>query len=52
MVVINDVVAATSSPWQANYIAQYVVCGSVHSAIYCTTVVWLAVFLFKRKEIA
>jgi hypothetical protein len=52
MVVINDVVAATSSPWQAGYMAQYVVCGSVHSTIYCTTVVWLAVFLFKRKEIA
>ena len=51
MPVINEVAIAPSSLWQGNNMAQYVVCSLLHSTIYCAAVVWLAVFLFKRKEI-
>ena len=52
MTVINEVVTAPSSNWQRSNSIQYIVCCLLHSAIYCTSVLWLAVFLFKRKEIA
>jgi len=52
MAVINEVVTATSSPWQGSSAIQYIVYSIAHSTIYCAMVVWLAVFLFKRKEIA
>jgi hypothetical protein len=52
MAVINEVVTAPSANWQGSNVAQYIVYSLVHSAIYCTVVLWLAVFLFKRKEIA
>jgi len=52
MAAINDVVTIPSSPWQDSNMAQYVVCNLLHSTIYCVVAVWLAVFLFKRKEIA
>jgi len=51
MAVINEVATASSSYWQGNIMIQYVVCGVLYSAIYCAVVVWLAVFLFRRKEI-
>ncbi len=52
MAAINEVVTAPSSLWQESNIVQYIVYSSLHSTIYCTAIVWLAVFLFKRKEIA
>jgi Cu-processing system permease protein len=52
MTVINEVVATPSSQWQESNMIQYIVYISLHGTIYCVAVVWLAVFLFKRKEIA
>jgi len=52
MTVINEVVAIPSSLWQESNVMQYIVCVLIHSTIYCAAVVWLAIFLFKRKEIA
>ena len=52
MAVINEVVTAPSSYWQGGNIAQYVVCEMAYGTIYCAAIVWLAVFLFKRKELA
>jgi hypothetical protein len=52
MTVINEVVATPSSLWQESNMIQYIVYISLHGTIYCVAVVWLAVFLFKRKEIA
>ncbi len=52
MTAINEVVTAPSSLWQENNTIQYIVYCISHTAIYCITIVWLAVFLFKRKEIA
>ncbi len=49
---INEVVTAHSSPWQESNLVQYIVFNILYSTIYCTAVVWLAIFLFKRKEIA
>ncbi|MHC4139114.1 MAG: ABC transporter permease subunit [Planctomycetota bacterium] len=51
MVAINEVVTAHSSPWQESNLMQYIVYNLLYSTIYCVAVVWLAVFLFKRKEI-
>jgi ABC-type transport system involved in multi-copper enzyme maturation permease subunit len=52
MAVINEVVATPLSLWQGSNIVQYIVYNLLHSAIYCASIVWLAIFLFKRKEIA
>ncbi len=52
MAVLNDVVTTSSSHWHGSNTAQYIVCNLIYSTIYCALVVWLAVFLFKRKEIA
>jgi hypothetical protein len=52
MVVINEVVGTPSSHWQGSNMVQYIVYSLLHSTIYCVAIVWLAVFLFKRKEIA
>jgi ABC-type transport system involved in multi-copper enzyme maturation permease subunit len=52
MAVINKVVTVPSSLWQGCNVIQYVVYNLLHSTIYCASIVWLAVFLFKRKEIA
>jgi hypothetical protein len=52
MAVVNEVIIAPSSLWHGSNVSQYVVCNLLHSAIYCAVVVWLAIFLFKRKEIA
>ncbi len=49
--VINEVVTSSSSHWQGSNLMQYIVYSLAHSAIYCAVVVWLAVFLFKRKEL-
>ncbi len=49
---INEVVTAPSSTWQGNNIVQYIVFNLLHSTIFCAAVLWLAVFLFKRKELA
>ncbi len=51
MVAINEVVTAHSSPWQDTNYIQYIVYNLLYSTIYCTSIVWLAIFLFKRKEI-
>lgn len=51
MAAINDVVIIPSSLWQRSNIIQYIVYNLLHATIYCTSVVCLAVFLFKRKEI-
>ncbi len=51
MAVINEVVTAPSSLWQESNMIQYIVYGLLYSTIYCASAVWLAVFLFKRKEI-
>ena len=52
MTAINEVVTAHSSPWQESNLAQYIVFNLLYSTIYCTAIVWLAISLFKRKEIA
>jgi hypothetical protein len=52
MTVINEVVTAPSSLWWGGNVVQYIVYNMLHSTIYCASVVWLAVFLFKRKELA
>ena len=52
MAVINEVVTAPSANWQGSNAAQYIAYSLIHSTIYCIVVLWLAVFLFKRKEIA
>ncbi len=52
MTVINEVVTAPTSNWQGSNMVQYIVYSLLHSTIYCAAVLWLAVFLFKRKEIA
>lgn len=52
LVAINEVVASTTSLWQEGNIVQYSVYNILYSTIYCTAIVWLAIFLFKRKEIA
>ncbi len=52
MAAINEVVTAHSSPWQESNLIQYIVYNVLYCTIYCATTVWLAVFLFKRKEIA
>ncbi|MGR3294213.1 MAG: ABC transporter permease subunit [Candidatus Scalindua sp.] len=52
MAAINDVVIIPSLLWQGSNIIQYIVYNLIHAAIYCASVVWLAVFLFKRKELA
>ena len=52
MAAINEVVTAPSSPWQQSNTIQYIVYSLLYTTIYCISVVWLAVFLFKRKEIA
>ncbi len=51
MAAINEVVAAHSLAWQESNLVQYIVCNLLHSTVYCIAIVWLAVFLFKRKEI-
>ncbi len=50
MTAINEVVTAPSSLWQESNIIQYIVYSTLYSTIYCAMAVWLAVFLFKRKE--
>ncbi len=50
--VINEVVTSSSLLWQKNNIIQYIVYVFAHSAIYCAGVVWLVIFLFKKKELA
>jgi len=52
MAAINEVVTAPSSPWQQSNVIQYIVYSLLYATTYCITVVWFAVFLFKRKEIA
>jgi ABC-type transport system involved in multi-copper enzyme maturation permease subunit len=52
MAAINEVVAAHSLSRQESNLVQYIVCNLLYSAVYCIAIVWLAVFLFKRKEIA
>ncbi len=52
MAAINDVVAAHLLPWQKGIAVQYLVYNTLHSTTYCALVVWLAIFLFRRKEIA
>ena len=49
---INDVANASSSIWQGSNTVQYIVYNALRSTVCCAVVVWLAVFLFKRKEIA
>ena len=38
--------------WQKGTVLLYTVCNTLHTAIYCIAVMWLAVTLFKRREIA
>ncbi len=52
MAVINEVAITSSSHWLGRGVVHYVVYGILYSTTYCAAVVWLAVFLFKRKEIA
>ncbi len=52
MAAINEVVAAHSLSRQESNLVQYIVCNLLYSTVYCIAIVWLAVFLFKRKEIA
>ncbi len=52
MPVINEFTIGPSSFWQWSNVIRYIVYVSLHSTIYCAAVVWLAIFLFKRKEIA
>ncbi len=50
--ILNENVTNESSFWQEHHNIQYTVYAALHSTIYCTSVVWLSIFLFKRKEIA
>ncbi len=52
MAAINEVATAPSSLWQESNTMQYIVYVSAYSTTYCVAVVSLAVFLFKRKELA
>ena len=52
MAAINEVVAAHSLSRQESNLVQYIVCNLLYSTVYSIAIVWLAVFLFKRKEIA
>ncbi|WP_133111945.1 ABC transporter permease [Candidatus Scalindua japonica] len=52
MAAINKVVVFPALLWKDCIVIQYVVYNIMHSTIYCIAVMWVAVFLFKRKEIA
>ncbi len=52
VLVLNEVVTNKSSFWQESHKAQYIVYVTIYNTIYCVSVVWLSIFLFKRKEIA
>lgn len=52
MAAINEIVVGTTSFWQKGIIVQYIVYNLLYCIIYCTIIICLAVFLFKRKEIA
>ena len=52
MAAIDEVITVPSSLWQESNIIQYIAYNMLHATIYCIYIVWLAVFLFKRKEIA
>jgi len=47
----GELVTDPSSLWWKDNIMQYIVYSALHATIYCAIIVWLAVFLFKRKEI-
>ncbi len=52
MAVINEAITASTPHWQRSSLLQYIVYSLLHSTIYCIAVIWLTVFLFKRKELA
>lgn len=52
MISINETVASPALFWQQYSVIQYIVYNTVYAAIYCMVIIWLAVTLFKRKEIA
>jgi len=49
---ISGTVADPVLFWQKGTILQYTVCNTFYTAIYCMAIIWLAVTLFKRREIA
>lgn len=49
---ISGTVADPILFWQKGTILQYTVCNTFYTAIYCIAIIWLAVTLFKRREIA
>ncbi len=49
---ISETVADPILFWQKGTIIQYTVYNTLYAAIYCIAVMWLAVTLFKRREIA
>ncbi len=51
MLILSENVTNQSSFWQGNHYIQYIVYIVIHSTTYCAIVVWLSIFLFKRKEI-
>ncbi len=49
---INETVNNSIIFWQKDTVIQYIVYNTIYAAIYCMAIVWLAVALFKRREIA
>ncbi len=49
---ISGTVADPVLFWQKGTIIQYTVYNTLYTTIYCMAVIWLAVTLFKRREIA
>ncbi len=49
---IGGIVADPILFWQKGTILQYTVYNTLYATIYCMAVIWLAVTLFKRREIA
>ena len=49
---ISGTVADPILFWQKGTIVQYIAYNTVYATIYCMAIIWLAVTLFKRREIA
>jgi len=51
LISISETTANQTLFWQKGSIIQYIVYNTIHVVIYCVAIMWLAVALFKKKEI-
>ena len=51
ILILNENFYSPSSSREGYHLVQYMVYISIHSAIYSVSILWLSIFLFKRKEI-